>query len=99
MDASAAARGDADTALLATRHRNHRGGRLMRSHLVPRTRAGWVGLIAFVALMALAQPPIVHGIANRIEPRILGLPFLYAWLLAVYTLLIGVLVWIWRRGL
>lgn len=71
----------------------------MRSHLVPRTRAGWIGLVAFAALMALAQPPVVHGFANRIEPLIFGLPFLYAWLLGVYCSLIGVLLWIWRRGL
>lgn len=70
-----------------------------RSHWLPRTRSGWIGVIAFLALFALAQPPVVHGVANRIEPWIAGLPFLYAYLLAVYVALIGVLLWVQRRGL
>jgi hypothetical protein len=72
---------------------------LSRSHLTPRTRAGRIGVVAFLVLAALAQPPIVHGLADRIEPTILGLPFLYAYLLVVYCAQIGVLVWAWRRGL
>jgi hypothetical protein len=49
--------------------------------------------------MALAQPPLVYLVANRVEPWVLGLPFLYAYLLAVYCALIGVLFWAKRRGL
>ena len=49
--------------------------------------------------MALAQPPIVHTVANRVEPWVLGMPFLYTYLLVVYCALIGVLFWIKRRGL
>lgn len=49
--------------------------------------------------MVAAQPPVVHGVANRIEPWILGLPFLFAYLLAVYVALIGVLVWTAWKGL
>ncbi len=56
-------------------------------------------MIAFVGLMALAQPPFVHGLANRVEPWIFGLPFLYAYLLVVYVAMIGVLLWVQRRGL
>ncbi len=56
-------------------------------------------MIAFVALFALTQPPIVYWVANRIEPLVLGLPFLYAYLLVVYVLLIAVLVWALRRDL
>jgi hypothetical protein len=70
-----------------------------RSHLRPRTKNGWIALIAFVALFALTQPPIVYWVANRIEPLVLGLPFLYAYLLVVYVLLIAVLVWALRRDL
>jgi hypothetical protein len=70
-----------------------------RSHYLPRSRAGWIVLVLFVALMALAQPPIVYLVANRVEPWVLGLPFLYAYLLAVYCALIGVLFWAKRRGL
>ena len=70
-----------------------------RSHYLPRSRVGWIVLVLFVALMALAQPPIVYLVANRVEPWVLGLPFLYAYLLVVYCALIGVLFWAKRRGL
>ncbi len=68
-----------------------------RSHYLPRTWAGRVAAFAFLACMALAQPPIVHGLADRIEPWILGMPFLFAYLLAVYLLLIAILIWTARR--
>ena len=48
--------------------------------------------------MLLAQPPIVHGLMNRIEPWILGMPFLFVYLLVVYVLGIAVLVWTLRKG-
>ena len=70
-----------------------------RSHLIPRSRAGRVAALLFLALLALAEPPVVHGLVNRVEPWVLGLPFLYAWLLGVYLLMIGVLLWAVRRGL
>lgn len=68
-----------------------------RSHLVPRTRDGWTAVVAFLGLLALALPPVTHTLLNRLEPVILGLPFLYAVLLFVYFGLIGVLVWTYRR--
>lgn len=64
-----------------------------RSHWIPRTSAGRIATVLFLALMALAQPPIVFAVANRIEPWILGVPFLYAWLGLVYLALVAVLVW------
>ncbi len=67
-----------------------------QSHFVPRSRRGWIAVIAFLGLMALAQPPIVFRFANRVEPWVLGMPFLYAWLLGVYLAMIGVL--LWARG-
>jgi len=70
-----------------------------RSHWLPRTREGWTAVLAFLALMALAQPPVVHRVVNRIEPWVLGVPFLYAYLTVVYGALIVVLVWAMRRGL
>ena len=70
-----------------------------RSHYRPRSRDGRIAVIAFLGLMALAQPPIVHRFANRVEPWILGVPFLYAYLLAIYVAMIGVLLWVQRRGL
>jgi hypothetical protein len=69
-----------------------------RSHLVPRTRDGWVGTVAFLAILALAMPPITHVLLNRLEPVILGMPFLYAVLMAVYFALVAVLIWVYRRG-
>lgn len=69
-----------------------------RSHLVPRTRDGWIATVAFLALLALAMPPVTHVFLNRLEPVILGMPFLYAFLLVVYFALVGVLVWAYRRG-
>lgn len=71
----------------------------MRSHLLPRTRQGWVAVVLFIGLLALAEPPLVYVVGNRTEPWILGMPFLYVYLLAVYLALIGVLLWVWRRGL
>ena len=69
------------------------------SHWRPRTRNGWIAVLLFLGLMALAQPPVVHGVANRIEPLVLGLPFLYVWLLGVYCALLALLVWGMRKGL
>ena len=68
-----------------------------RSHLVPRTRDGWIAAVAFVAVFFLALPPVTHTVLNRTEPWILGAPFLYSALLAVYAALIGILIWTWRR--
>ena len=69
-----------------------------RSHLIPRTRDGWIAVLAFLGLLALAMPPVTHRLLNRVEPVILGFPFLYAVLLAIYIALIGVLIWAYRRG-
>jgi hypothetical protein len=56
-------------------------------------------VLLFFGLLALAQPPVVHRLVNRIEPWVLGLPFLYAWLLGVYLAMIAVLLWTHRRQL
>ncbi len=69
-----------------------------RSHLIPRTRDGWIATLAFLAIFLIAEPPIVDTLLNRIHPWILGMPFLYAVLLGVYLALIAVLIWtLWRR--
>ncbi len=70
-----------------------------RSHYVPRTRAGWIAVISFLVLFAATQPPVVHTLANRIEPWVFGLPFLYTYLLVIYFALIAVMIWAGRRGL
>jgi hypothetical protein len=69
-----------------------------RSHLVPRTRDGWIALILFLGLFALVEPPFVHTVANRIEPWLLGFPFFYTYLLFLYSAIICVLLWaLWRK--
>ena len=68
-----------------------------RSHYLPRTRAGWIATVLLVVTMALAQPPVVHGLANRVEPWILGMPFLFVYLLGVYAAMIAVLIWTMSR--
>jgi len=70
-----------------------------RSHWWPRTARGRFAVAVFLVLLALAQPPFVHGPANRIEPRVLGMPFLYTYLLLIYLAMIAVLVWAQRRRL
>ncbi len=70
-----------------------------RSHYRPRTRRGLICTIAFVVVMLLAQPPVVHGLMNRIEPWILGMPFLFFWLLVVYLAGTAVLIRAYRKGL
>jgi hypothetical protein len=69
-----------------------------RSHFVPRTRDGRVATIAFLALLLLAMPPVSHTVLNRTDPWIFGLPFFYVALLGVYSALILVLIWAFRRG-
>ncbi len=73
-------------------------GAVRRSHYFPRTRDGWIATVLFLVLFALTQPPFVHGFANRIEPTVLGLPFLYVYLLVLYVAMIGVLIWALRRN-
>ncbi len=68
-----------------------------RSHLLPRTRDGWVAALLFLGLLILAEPPVAHTLANRVEPWLLGMPFLFTYLLAVYLALVGVLIWALRR--
>jgi hypothetical protein len=69
-----------------------------RSHFLPRTRDGWTATIMFLALFLLAMPPMTHSVLNRTDPWILGLPFFYVALLAVYSVLILVLIWAFLRG-
>jgi len=65
---------------------------------LPRTTDGWVATIAFLLIFLLALPPVTHTLLNRIEPSVGGMPFLYVALFFVYTALIGILVWAYRRG-
>ena len=68
-----------------------------RNHFRPRTRDGLVAVVAFVGLFVFTHPPLVYWIANRIDPILVGVPFLYAYLLGLYCALIAVLIWTHRR--
>lgn len=72
-------------------------GPAARSHWIPRTAQGRALVFLFLALFALAEPPLVYALANRIEPRILAMPFLYVYLLVVYIAMIAVLIVAQRR--
>jgi len=76
-----------------------RDGRSARRAFLPRSRTGWQALFLMLGLFLLAEPPIVYLAANRIRPWLLGMPFLFAWLLFVYAALLVMLVWARRRGL
>lgn len=67
--------------------------RSVPSHWTPRTTTGRVATVLFLLLMALAQPPVVHVFADRVEPWILGVPFVYAYLFVIYVGMIAVLIW------
>ena len=70
-----------------------------RSHYLPRSRSGWIAVLAFLGLMALVQPPIVFWVDTHLGSGwVLGMPFLYVYLGAVYFLLIGVLLWALRKA-
>ncbi len=70
-----------------------------RSHYLPRTRTGWIAVLAFLGLMALVQPPIVFWVDTRFGSAwALGMPFLYVYLGVVYFAMIGVLLWALWRG-
>lgn len=64
--------------------------REVRSHLVPRTGKGKLFVALFLAILLLAEWPLLP-LANRIDPAWLGIPFLFSYLLVVYVLLIAVL--------
>ena len=70
-----------------------------RPHYLPRTKEGRWAVVGFLFLFAFTQPPLVFWLANRTEPWIGGVPFLYAYLLVLYFALIAVLLWARRRGL
>jgi len=53
-------------------------------------------VVSFLGALGLAQPPVVFAVANRIEPLVLGVPFLYAYLTGVYAVLLALLLLVWR---
>ncbi|MGH7574537.1 MAG: hypothetical protein ACREM1_05320 [Longimicrobiales bacterium] len=71
----------------------------LRTHWWPRSRDGRIATAAFVALLLLAEPPAVYLLANRITPRIAGVPFLFVYLLIIYAAMIAVMLWARSRKL
>ena len=67
----------------------------IRSHYRPRTWRGWFFLVYFVVTFALTQWPFI-GWANRIDPLVFGLPFLYAYLCLVYVAILAGLLMLLR---
>ena len=65
------------------------------SHYIPRTGRVRFLVVYFALLLALTQWPFLAW-ANRIEPLILGFPFLYAYLSIDYTLMLFGLLLLWR---
>lgn len=70
---------------------NQRRYRGFASHLLPRSRRGKLLVAVFVAVLLLAEWPLL-ALANRVEPLWFGIPFLFSYLLLVYVALIGVLI-------
>lgn len=68
-----------------------------KSHLIPRTRRGKFVTLAILCLYLLIQWPILR-FANRIQPLILGLPFLYFYLLVIYVGIIAIMVYAAKKG-
>lgn len=58
-----------------------------------------LALLYFVLATAALVWPIYPAFGNRIEPRVLGLPFSLVWVLAVITANFAVLVVLYRRRL
>ncbi|MCG8606682.1 hypothetical protein MJD09_17065 [bacterium] len=67
-----------------------------RSHLIPSTRRGKTVTIFIVCLYLLIQWPIL-SLVNRMHPFILGMPFLYFYLLVIYFCIIGVMIYACRK--
>lgn len=66
-----------------------------RSHWLPRTGRGRAATAAYVALFLLAMPPVTHAVWDVPDRWVLGVPFFFVALLVVYSLLIGVLIWVY----
>lgn len=55
--------------------------------------------IAFFVLSAVSLvAPVYTAVGNRVEPRVLGLPFSLVYVLAVIAIDFVVLAWMYRKG-
>jgi len=67
-------------------------------HFIPRSRKGKIVTVVILGIYLLLQWPALQ-LANRIEPFILGMPFLYFYLLLGYLLIIGAMIYACKEGL
>ena len=51
---------------------------IKRNHLVPRKRSTWALIIWYLVIFSMVEWP-GWQIANRVEPMIGGLPFIFVW--------------------
>ena len=65
---------------------------MFKNHLIPRSRKGKLVTLTVLCLYLLIQWPILQ-FANRMEPFVLGMPFLYVYLLFIYCCIIAVMVY------
>lgn len=69
-----------------------------RSHYVPRTSAGRLVIGLYLLFLLAAEWPLLP-FANRIEPTVLGFPFLFVYLGVIYAAKIATLIYAAKRGL
>ncbi len=72
--------------------------REFRSHYLPRTAKGRGAVLLYIGAFAFAEWPLLP-LANRIEPTVLGFPFLFAYLSVVYAAKLAVLIYAARQQL
>jgi hypothetical protein len=72
--------------------------REFRSHYLPRTTKGRAAVFVFITAFAFAEWPLLP-LANRIEPTVLGFPFLFAYLSVIYAAKLAVLLYAARQRL
>jgi len=58
-----------------------------------------LAIVYFVASTVLLIAPVYTSVANRIEPRVLGLPFSLVYVLAVIAANFVALAWMYRKGI
>ena len=66
------------------------------SHFFPRTPQGQLAVGAYLVFLLFAEWPLLP-LANRIEPTVLGFPFLFVYLAVIYAAKIATLLYAAKR--
>ncbi len=77
---------------------NHNRYRDYPSHFLPRTAAGRLTVGLYLVWLAFAEWPLLP-LANRIEPTVLGFPFVFVYLALVYAAKLATLLYAAKRQL